>query len=50
MTEIFIAVTRRDLRWARICLASVRRFHPDVSVGFLPGTTVPDGFVRETAR
>lgn len=48
--RILIATTPRDLRLCRICLASVRRFHPDADIALLPGAPLPDAFLRETAR
>lgn len=50
MIEILIAATPRDLRWARICLASIRHFHPDSPVRFLPGAPLPASFLRETSE
>jgi len=47
VTEILITATPRDLRWARICLASVRRFEPETPVRILPGAPLPPAFLRE---
>ncbi len=48
-TEILITATPRDLRWARICLASVRHAHPELPVRLLPGAPLPSSFLREAA-
>ena len=48
--RILIATTPRDLRLCRICLASVRRFHPDADIALLPGAPLPEAFIRETER
>ena len=48
--RILIATTPRDLRLCRICLASVRRFHPDADIALLPGAPLPDAFLREAER
>lgn len=47
--RILIATSPRDLRYCRICLASVRRFHPDADVSLLPGGPLPRSFLREVA-
>jgi len=47
--RILIATSPRDLRYCRICLASVRRFHPDSDVSLLPGGPLPRSFLREVA-
>jgi hypothetical protein len=47
MTDILITATPKDLRQARICLASVRRFEPQATVRFLPGAPLPESFLRE---
>lgn len=48
--RILIATSPRDLRLCRICLASVRRFHPDAEVALLPGAPLPQSFLREVSR
>lgn len=48
--SIIVTVTPRDLRWARICLASVRRFHPDIPVRVLPGAPLPRSFLKEVSQ
>lgn len=50
MTEVFIAATPHDLRWARICLSSVRFFHPEIEVAILPGAPLPSSFLREIEK
>jgi len=45
--HIFIATTPQDLRLCRICIASVRRFHPQVPIQLLPGAPLPPAFLRE---
>lgn len=48
--KILIATTPRDLRLCRICLASVRHFHPQAEIALLPGAPLPASFLRETER
>jgi len=45
--EILIKATPRDLRLARICVASVRHYHLDARVRILPGAPLPAGVIRE---
>jgi len=45
--HIFIATTPQDLRLCRICIASVRQFHPQVPIQLLSGAPLPPAFLRE---
>jgi hypothetical protein len=45
--RIFIATTPQDLRLCRICIASVRQFHPQVPIQLLAGAPLPPTFLRE---
>jgi hypothetical protein len=47
MPVIYIAVSRRDLRFARICLASVRHFYPQAPIKILAGSPLPKNFIHE---
>lgn len=48
--RVFIATNPRDLRFCRICLASVKHFHPDAEVKLLTGAPLPSAFLREVAH
>jgi hypothetical protein len=48
--QILIAASPRDLRLARICIASIRHFYPSVEVTILPGAPLPSSFLREVAQ
>jgi len=45
---VYIAACAYDARWARICIASVRRFYPDVPIRLLPGGKLSPTLVRES--
>ena len=48
--QILIAASSRDLRLARICIASVRHFYPHAQVLILPGSPLPTEFLKEVAQ
>ena len=48
--RVLITVSHRDLRLARICIASVRHFHPNAEVQILPGAPLPTSFLKEVAQ
>ena len=48
--EILITATPQDLRFARICLASIRYFYPELCVRILPGAILPRSFLSEVAK
>jgi hypothetical protein len=48
--QILIAASSRDLRLARICIASVRHFCPQAEVLILPGSPLPTQFLREVQQ
>jgi hypothetical protein len=48
--QILIAASSRDLRLARICIASVRHFYPKAEVLILPGAPLPPAFLKEVAE
>ncbi|THD77677.1 MAG: hypothetical protein E7812_13020 [Phenylobacterium sp.] len=47
---IYIAASRRDGRFTRICVASVRRWYPDAAVRLLIGGPLEPGLERELRR
>lgn len=47
---IYLAACRQDTRLARICIASIRYFYPDIPIAILPGDQLPRGLVREFRR
>ncbi len=47
---VYIAACSHDTRMARICLASVRHFYPDVPLRLLAGGKLDADFVREARR
>jgi hypothetical protein len=47
---IYIAASARDGRFTRICVASVRRFHPDTRIELLVGGPLEAGLAEELAR
>jgi len=47
---VYIAACAHDALFARICLASVRRFYPDVSIRLLPGGKLSRSLVCESRR
>jgi hypothetical protein len=47
MPVIYIAVSRYDLRFARICIASIRHFHPQATIKILAGSPLPRKFIHE---
>lgn len=47
---ILIVASSRDLRLARICIASVRHFYPHAQVLILPGSPLPTEFFKEVAQ
>lgn len=44
---VYIAACAHDARLTRICVASVRRFYPDVAIKLLPGGDLEPAMVRE---
>ena len=50
LTRCYIAVSARDARLARICIASIRTFHPDLRVSLLPGGPLPPSLTAEARR
>jgi len=48
--QVLIATSTRDLRLARICIASVRHFYPRAEIRILPGSTLPPEFLKEVAQ
>lgn len=48
--RVLIATTPHDLRFCRICLASVRYFHPEAEIALLPGEPLPEAFLHEAER
>jgi len=48
--RVYVAACARDLRLARICVASIRHFYPDVPIQVLAGGALARGFVRELKR
>jgi hypothetical protein len=47
---IYIAACAHDARYARICVASVRRYYPTARVEILVGGPLEDGLAAELAR
>jgi hypothetical protein len=47
---VYIAVSARDTRLARIAVASVRYFHPGIAISLLPGAPLARAFVDEMRR
>jgi hypothetical protein len=47
---IYIAASARDGRYTRICVASIRRFYPDIPVKLLVGGPLEPGLADEVAR
>lgn len=47
---VYVAASAHDARFTRICLASVRRFYPDVPLRLLPGGKLNAPLVRESRR
>lgn len=47
LSRIYIATSPRDTRLARICVASVRCFYPDLPIFLLPGGSLKRGFIEE---
>ena len=47
---VYIAVCAADARLARICIASVRRYYPDVPIRLLPGGKISSSLVRDSKR
>lgn len=48
--RILITASLRDLRFARACIASVRKWYPDAEICILPGAELPLAFIREVAK
>lgn len=48
--RIYLTACGRDARLARICLASIRYFYPDVPIQILAGGILQLGFARELQR
>jgi hypothetical protein len=47
---IYVAASSRDARFARICIASIRYFYPDVPVKLLAGNVLQSGLVEEVKK
>jgi hypothetical protein len=47
---VYIAASRHDARFTRICVASVRRFYPDVPIRLLVGGPLQRGLAEELRR
>src|ERR1700730_16478121 len=47
---VYIAASAHDARFTRICVASVRRYYPDIRIRILPGGPLSPGLVRELRR
>lgn len=50
LDSIYVTASARDSRYTRICVASIRHFHPDAPIKLLVGGRLPDGLVEELAR
>ena len=48
--QILIATSARDLRLARICIASVRHFYARAEILILSGSPLPPEFLKEVAQ
>jgi hypothetical protein len=48
--RVYVAACARDLRFARICIASIRYFYPDVPIHILAGGALEPGFAREVKK
>jgi hypothetical protein len=44
---VYIAACAHDARWARVCVASIRHFYPDVPIRLLAGGMLPRGLAEE---
>lgn len=47
---VYLAACARDARLTRICVASIRYFHPDVPIRLLAGETLQRGLAEELHR
>ena len=47
---IYVAACRRDCRFTRICVASIRQFYPDVPIRILAGGPLQPGLSEELQR
>lgn len=47
---IYVAAARRDARYTRICVASLRRFYPEIPIRLLAGGRLERGLAAELGR
>lgn len=48
--KIYIAASKLDGRFTRICVASIRYFYPDIEIDILPGGKLEPGLAKELLR
>jgi hypothetical protein len=48
--RVYVAACARDVRLMRICVASIRYFHPDAPIQILAGGVLPAGAIAELRR
>jgi hypothetical protein len=47
---VYVAASSRDTRLARICIASIRFFYPDISIRLLTGDRLPRALLRQLRK